>query len=141
MNFPTTIERHEMNVGSMVCRSSDDSPPYSFDNVRIGTGKTILAMITGRDVPAGSLGGYPEPSIAEANAFADELIRRWNAHEALFAAPTESPAEWALDAIHELSRHHGLDWSNQEELVAMARKIELLAHQSFVARFAKETQP
>jgi hypothetical protein len=89
MNFPTTIERHDLNPGPTTCPPTPTSPRYVFDNIRLGAGRTILAMVTGRDLEHDELGGYPALTIAEANAFADELIRRWNAHEALVARVAE----------------------------------------------------
>jgi hypothetical protein len=94
--FPDTIERHPFNDGPRPCST------YLFDDIRIGSGRTILAMVTGVDFPPedprhGSTDGYPCPSIAEANAFADEIIRRWNAHEALVTRVTELEA--TVDAV------------------------------------------
>jgi len=86
IKLPATLSRHDAESAKALWQPATDARPgYYFRDFRIGSGNMSIAEIYGRDLPPGTDAtplGWPRPTIAEAEAIADEIIRRWNARAA-----------------------------------------------------------
>jgi len=80
--------------------AKEGAPAYSSQTFYLGMGETLVAKVTGNDWDSPHTAGYPQPTITEAKTIAEEMIRRWNAHEGLLAA---------LKEAEECLSHNGLD--------------------------------
>lgn len=76
--MPAAIGRHVYQTGGAMLASRGQSA-YSFRCIGLGAGKLLIGRIEGNDwEDASTYEGYPTVTIAQAEALADELIRRWN---------------------------------------------------------------